>query len=354
MQEQCGGFALPLDAAAKQALADAATFGQGRLPEPRAHELGTLYVSKAASQKLSSSSVIALGAFDGLHLGHRALIARLVADACSRELPSVVVTFDPDPSEVVGLRPEARLLSVSDRVRGLFSLGADAVLVMHFTPQLAGLAPAAFCTRIEEALHPASVHVGTNFRFGARGAGDISTLQEILGSRGIDIVPQDLALGGTEPVSATRIRHLLAQGALDEAAELLGRCHYVRGLVMHGRGEGTGMGFATANVQCEPLSAMPAEGVYGGYVVVEGVPYASAINVGAPKSFEETKRPNFLEAHLLGFSGDIYGREVQVVFCRWLRAQRRFSSMAELEAVVRGNIEWVHVNLSADSKGAIC
>jgi hypothetical protein len=95
MQEQCGGFALPLDAAAKQALVDAATFGQGRLPEPRAHELGTLYVSKAASQKLSSSSVIALGAFDGLHLGHRALIARLVADACSRELPSVVVTFDP-------------------------------------------------------------------------------------------------------------------------------------------------------------------------------------------------------------------------------------------------------------------
>lgn len=353
MERLCG-YALPLDAAARAALVDAAVFGHKGLPGARSHELGRLYVADGVTLAEDAPSVIALGAFDGLHLGHRALISRLLADAAERSLPSVVVTFDPDPSEVVGPHPEARLLAVSDRVRGLLALGADAVLVMHFTRELAGLAPEAFCSRIAEALHPVAVHVGTNFRFGARGAGDMAALGRFMGQYGAACVPQDLALGGKEPVSATRTRHLLFEGKVDAAAELLGRCHFVRGTVMHGRGEGTGMGFATVNVQCAKLSAMPGEGVYGGYVVVDGVPYAAAINVGAPKSFEAEERPEFLEAHLLGFSGDIYGREVQVVFCRWLRAQRKFSSMAELEAVVRGNIEWVHENLGADSEGAIC
>lgn len=345
VNEIAGKYALPLSDTATGQLVGDSLLGSCPLPKACMLPAGKLYAVRDIGDL--AGSVAAIGAFDGLHLGHRALLAAAKEDASARHLPCIAITFAPDPSEVLSPEhPEPRLLSCEDRIRGLLFLGADAVLCVPFTEELMQLSPESFLARIAEAVHPASLHVGTNFRFGYKGEGTVSTLKELGPRFGMCIMPQDLSCEGSGPISATRIRALLAApDGLEAAARLLGRCHFVRGSVIHGRGEGTGMGFATANVQCAPISQMPAEGVYGGYVVVDGIPWAAAINVGAPKSFEDTDRPDFLEAHLVDFAGDIYGREVEVIFCAWLRPARRFSSVYELEQVVRQNIEWVQANL---------
>lgn len=292
--------------------------------------------------------VCLIGAFDGLHRGHRALLASALAEARSLGVPCVAVTFSPDPAEVLaGPQASSTLLPTADRARGLVALGADAVVSFPFTRELAGTGQRAFVERVmRSVVRPVSVHVGTNFRFGRGGEGDVTSLGGFGRELGFEVHAESLLEldGGT--VSATRVRHLLHAGELDEATRLLGRCHYVTGGIRHGRGEGTGFGFPTANVKCDVRTCMPREGVYACYFVLDGSAWPAAVNVGAPPTFSAPERA-FLEANLIGFSGDIYGEEAKVVFVRWLRASRRFSSTEELERVVLGNIGWVRHNLGS-------
>lgn len=292
---------------------------------------------------------VVIGAFDGVHLGHRDLISACVDDAHGRGVPAVVVTFDPDPSELLmGDGYESRLLGVSDRVRLCRTLGVDEVLVLPFDRDLAALAPRAFLEMLGGRLGTLrAVHVGENFRFGARGAGDVSTLEVLGRELGFDAVSRPLLARDGRTVSSTRIRSLLAEGKVAEAAALLARCHFVRGMVAHGRGEGTSFGFPTANVECDSRICMPAEGVYA-CVVTDGVrAWPAAANVGKPPTFTGDRDSFFLEANLIGFDGDLYGSELSVLFVEWLRASRPFSSLAELERVVLGNIDWVRCNIGA-------
>ena len=291
-------------------------------------------------------AVVAIGVFDGLHAGHRALIAHALEEARARGVSCVVVTFAPDPAEVVARPvPNTRLLSCADRLDALRGTGADEVVPLSFTPELAALPCERFvaevlCTR----MRPVSVHVGQNFRFGVRGSGDVQTLR-VLGDRfGFEVHAHGLVASGGEPVSSTRIRGLLAAGRLREANDLLGRSHFVRGRVVHGRGEGTSFGFPTANVRCDPMDCLPAEGVYACYVMRGEDVWPAAANVGAPPSFSASE-PAFLEANLIGFEGDLYDAEVVVTFEAWLRASRVFDSLEELEQTVLGNIAWVREHL---------
>lgn len=291
--------------------------------------------------------VMVVGAFDGLHAGHRHLVRHALADARSSNMPCVALTFDPDPAEVVGLQQPLgqRLLAIDDRVAGLLQLGVDYVLVLTFTPGLASYEPARFVGEVLlSSARPASVHVGTNFRFGHKGTGTIRTLQESGDKSGFAVYAHELLSVGSQVVSATGIRRLLAQGKLSQANELLHRCHYVRGTVVHGRGEATSFGFPTANVRCDPKACLPAEGVYACYVVCDGSAWPAAANVGAPPTFS-CPDPAFLEANLLGFSGDLYGAFVSVSFVQWLRASRVFDSLEELERTVLSNIAWVNEHL---------
>lgn len=291
-------------------------------------------------------AVVVLGAFDGVHEGHRSLVRAACDDARLRDVPCVAMTFDPDPAELLGShRPGTRLLDVPDRMAGLLEEGVDAVFAVDFTARLAASSPEDFVEQVLlRAVRPVAVHVGRNFRFGKKASGDVDTLAD-LGSRlGFEARPHDLVESLGRPVSATRVRRLLLEGSLDEANQLLGRCHYVRGVVAHGRGEGTSFGFPTANVVCDESCCMPAEGVYACYVVHGSRAWPAAANVGAPPTFSGP-RTAFLEANLLGFSGDLYGRTVEVAFARWLRASRRFDSLEELERVVLGNIGWVGEHL---------
>lgn len=298
----------------------------------------------------TGSACVAIGAFDGVHLGHRELIGACVAEARERGQRSVVVTFDPDPSELIeGARAARRLLEVPDRVSLCRSLGAREVVTLPFTTDLAALTPERFVDLLFREVGPIScIHVGANFHFGARGSGTTATLRRLGDERGFDVVIHELCQLGGESVSSTRIRRLLGQGKVGEATELLGRHHFVRGRVAHGRGEGTSFGFPTANVCCDERSCLPGEGVYA-CAVTDGVhAWPAAANVGAPPTFGE-RRDAFLEANLIGFSGDLYGSTLSVVFLEWLRASRPFPSLEELERTVLGNIAWVSRNVGSSA-----
>lgn len=291
-----------------------------------------------------------IGAFDGLHRGHQALVAATVADARARGGQAVAVTFDPDPSDLLSPgHAQPHLLSCADRARALRACGADRVVTLPFTEDLAHTPQEDFLDRwLLAGLNVASIHVGANFRYGDRGAGDVASLGQEAMACGIAVEAHPLEQAGGQPVSATRVRSLLAQGQVGEAEALLGRSHFVRGRVEHGRGEGTGMGFPTANVRVPASSCLPGEGVYAGWLVDGGTAWPAAINVGAPRTFADRPDDHFLEASLVGFAGDLYGHEVTVTFWRWLRAARRFDSLEELERVVLANVDWVRTNLGQE------
>ena len=291
-------------------------------------------------------TVLSIGAFDGVHLGHRELLAACVREARERGARSAVLTFDPDPSELLaGEYAQKRLLSIEDRVAFCKALGIDDVLVVPFTREFAAYSPQEFVAFVLASFGSVvSVHVGENFHFGSHGSGDIETLRALGEEASVATVAHPLLLVEDAPVSSTRVRSILAEGKVRDAARLLGRHHFVRGTVAHGRGEGTSFGFPTANVCCDARSCMPGEGVYACVVTDGRHAWPAAANVGAPPTFA-AHRDAFLEANLIGFEGDLYGSELSVVFVEWLRASRPFSSLEELERVVLGNIDWVRRNV---------
>ena len=308
---------------------------------------------RSGETRINGGVVAAMGVFDGLHLGHRSLLEQAKLEAYAKGTQFVVVTFDPDPSDVLSSAMTARhLLNGEDRVRGLLGLGADAVLVLRFTPDVASLAPDAFVRDVLlREVRPVGVHVGENFRFGYGAQGTTEVLEELGRTYGFSVHAHKLVEGAGEPVSATRIRALLEHGDLDMANDLLQRCHYVRGKVEHGRGEGTSFGFPTANVRCPSSVCMPAKGVYGCYVTFGRKRWPAAVNVGTPPTFVKgggSMPEAFLEANLVGFEGDLYGEDVAVSFVAWLRGSKVFKSIAELERTVLSNIDWVRTNLGDD------
>lgn len=291
--------------------------------------------------------VCAIGAFDGLHRGHRALLARARERARALGCRLAAVTFSPDPSRVLSREPSADLLSVHDRSVFLLASGVDALVELRFTPEFAALPYERFVREgLGGLMDVRGIVVGSDFRLGAGGAGDVAALTRLGREDGFEVEGMELADEGGSPISASRTRALLAAGRVEGAAALLGRCHYVTGVVEHGRGEGTGFGFPTANVRVREGACLPAEGVYAGLVCVSGRDalraYPAAINVGRPRTFAPGEEGEaFLEATLLGFGGDLYGERVSVVFARWLREPRTFPSVEELERVVLSNVDWV-------------
>ena len=294
-------------------------------------------------------AVCAIGAFDGVHVGQRGLIERARVEARERGDELVVVTFSPDPSVVLTPgRPQRLLLSDGDRLDILRSIaGVDRVVVLDFTAELAALPYERFVRETLGGLVDLdAIVVGSDFRLGTGGAGTVGALAELGRIDGFDVIGMELLDEGGAPVTATRIRALLGEGRVEAAAGLLGRCHFVTGEVVRGRGEGTGFGFPTANVRVPSSLCLRAGGVYAGYVTHGDTAWPAAVNVGKPRSFSpgEEGAP-FLEATLLGFDGDLYGAVVDVSFVRWLREPRSFSSIEELERVVLGNVSWVRATL---------
>lgn len=288
------------------------------------------------------SPVVAIGVYDGVHRGHRLLVRRAMADAAGRGVPAVVVTFDPNPSEVVRPDPPTRLSTLAQRLLLLDSLGVAAALVLPFDVAMSKESPRQFVEEVlVAALGASAVVVGENFRFGYRASGDVAALRELGGPHGIDVdaVPllrQELLGRHDVPISSTEIRRLVADGDVAAATRGLARPHRVEGDVVRGDARGRELGYPTANLRTTELAAIPGDGVYAGRLVVSPYggaekAYPAAISIGDNPTFEgQTHR---VEAYAIDVPEDldIYGRHVAVDFVARLRRQIAFTSVAALQ-----------------------
>lgn len=285
------------------------------------------------------ASVAAVGVFDGVHLGHQALVHDAVLLARTDGVASVIVTFDRDPDQVVSPAAAApQLLDLDQKLSFLSGLGPDAVTVVPFTAALANTAPLVFLDEVlVDAMDPVTVVVGHDFRFGHRAEGDVGTLVRYGADHGFTVVAHELVCADGLPITSTRIRSLVSDGDVRAAARLLGRPHRVRGTVRRGRGAGAKLGFPTANLATDPYAALPAPGVYAGRVEIDAVSHVAAVSVGAPPSFPEAT--DAFEVHVIGHDGDLVGHSLIVEFLERLRDQVAFSDAAALSEAIARDVE---------------
>ncbi|RPE74576.1 MULTISPECIES: bifunctional riboflavin kinase/FAD synthetase [unclassified Frondihabitans] len=298
-------------------------------------------------------SAVTIGKFDGVHLGHRAVINALEDVARARDLVSAVVTFDRHPLAVLhpGSVPAA-LTSNRQKRELLDGTGVEATLLLTFDEQLRLLSPEQFVDRIlVGALQAEVVLVGSDFRFGVRGTGTVDVLRELGRSRGFDVelIPDVLIPAFTVPgdpdgperrVSSTWIRELLDEGKIDQATVLLGRAPSVRGVVVHGEKRGRELGYPTANIEPRSEGFVPADGVYAARVIIDGTVRAAAVSVGNNPTFDGVPEKQ-VEAYVLDFDSDLYGAEITVEFVRYLRGNVRFDGMPALIAQMADDVETV-------------
>ena len=280
-------------------------------------------------------SVVTIGSFDGVHRGHQLIIGRAVARARELGVPAVVVTFDPHPKEVTRPGSHPPLLAPHPRRAELLAeLGVDAVLVLPFTKEFSQLPAPEFVVKVlVEKLHARVVVEGPNFRFGYRAAGTVETLAELGETYDFEVEVVDLfergVAGHDEPLSSSLARRLIAEGDVTGAAEVLGRPHRVEGTVVTGARRGRELGIPTANLDPVPYSAIPADGVYAGWLIAAGQRMPAAISVGTNPHFQGTERT--VEAHALDRTDlDLYGQWVAVDFHSFIRGQESFPSVAAL------------------------
>ena len=297
---------------------------------------------------------VTIGAFDGVHLGHQAVL-RLVRElAGARNLSATVLTFDRHPAEVV--RPESApclLTTLEQKLELLEAAGTvDEVLVLPFDEARSKEPAEQFVEELlASALHARLVVVGADFHFGYRRHGDVPLLQRMGAELGFEAIGLGLvaapdgmtaAAGGGVPYSSTQVRALLAGGDVAGAAAILGRPHEVRGPVEHGDGRGRELGFPTANLSVAERVCLPADGVYAGtFAGADGVVRTAALSLGRrPTFYAETGR-RLLEANVFDFDGDLYGQPARVAFSRRVREQERFDTVDELIAQMRRDVEAV-------------
>ena len=288
---------------------------------------------------------LAIGVFDGVHLGHRALIAQLARGAREDDARAVAATFDPLPIQALAPgAPASALSDVSDRVRLLRGAGAEAVVVFSFDDAFAKLSADEFVDRVRGACDVRRIVVGPDFHFGRRAEGDVQKLRERGRRDGfmVDVVTP-IAIEGTI-VSSTRIRNLLLAGDVEAAARLLGRPYSVRGRVVHGARRGRALGFPTINLAPPKDRLLPRDGIYAMWAEMGEGRFKAAASLGVRPTFGGGGE-RVLEAYLLDFSGEVYGEEVEVSFVKRLRDEIAFASPADLSAQIARDVE--------DTKGAL-
>jgi riboflavin kinase / FMN adenylyltransferase len=286
-------------------------------------------------------TVVTIGMYDGVHRGHQELIGAAVSRARAMRRPCLLLTFDPHPAEVIRPGSHPAILTSMDRKAELVAeLGVDAMCVLPFTPEFMRLSPETFThTVLVEQLHAALVVVGENFTYGHKAAGNVGSLT-VEGRRfgftveGVQLA-EDTSDDGDVTISSTYIRACVAAGDMVAAARALGRPHRVDGVVVRGDRRGRDMGFPTANVETPPFTAIPADGVYAGYLVTRDPRsgasrerFPAAISVGSNPTFQGSRRT--VEAYVLDFDGDLYGEHVGVEFVQRLRPMAAFPDVDAL------------------------
>jgi len=293
------------------------------------------------STDLPRGAIGTLGNYDGIHRGQRAILDLVVARARSASLPAVVVTFEPHPLAV--LRPEqapARLSTLAQKERLLDAAGVDVVLIVHFTPEFSQTPARLFVREFLSArLALQEIYVGSRFVFGHKREGDLALLKQLGEAYGFAAFGVEEVTHAGEPISSTRVRRAVADGEVDEAAEMLGRPYSIGGIIARGDRMGKRLGWPTANLVPDN-ELLPLDGVYAGRVFVPSfeASFDCVTNIGTrPTVYENYQR--VVESYILDFGADIYGECVELSFCKRLREERIFPSVMDLSVQIGRDVE---------------
>lgn len=279
-------------------------------------------------------TVVAIGIFDGVHIGHRRIISAAIREARRGRKESVIITFDPHPLKI--LKPHVSvpsIMSTSHRLRFISALGADRCRVIKFNRRFSGLTPRDFAGKVLAGRFRASkVFIGSNFVFGKGNAGDASSLKELGREYGFEVKVVPMVKVGGEVVSSTAIRRHIIRGRLDEAARMLGRPVNIYGTVVSGKRRGRLLGYPTANIDPHH-EAIPPAGIYAVWVRRGKKRYGGALFIGRRPTFGE--KETVIEVHIFDFHGFIYREDIEVEFLRRLRGVRKFTDRVKLVEQIR-------------------
>ena len=284
---------------------------------------------------LKGPIVLAAGTFDGLHLGHQALILRAVEEAMRVGGTAVVMSFDRHPASILRPQSAPRHLSTNrTKIRLLDEMGVTVLLLLKFTPELASITAEEFIATLVAASHPLHmICVGSQWSFGRGGAGSIPLLEKLGARQGFSVTRIDPVESGGLPINSTRIRTAVAFGDFVQAAACLGRPYLLSGTVVTGAGLGSVIGFPTANLDVDGMQ-LPPEGVYAVRVFLEEQCYSGVANVGRKPTVDPTSKKLTVEVHLFDFSGNLVGKELYVEFMLILRGEAKFSGLDALKSQI--------------------
>ena len=298
------------------------------------------YITDINGIKLNNT-IVMIGKFDGMHLGHQKLLKRAVELKEGTDKKLVIFTFNIIPSSFDGSVPEKRIITLSEMHRAKFDPAIDYIIECPFTDGIRSLSPDAFArTILVDVLDARDVISGDDFRFGINRAGDADTLRELGNRYGFraEIITK-LIYNGRE-VSSTYIKELITDGDIETAYRLLGKPFFMSGVVEHGRHVGAQIGFPTVNFTIAENKIMPPDGVYATKAVWKSTLYDSITNIGVRPTFDLDNR-NYAETHILDFSGDLYGEEIKIKFYKMIRPVMKFASVDDLSAEIKRNTDTV-------------
>jgi len=280
-------------------------------------------------------TAVAIGNFDGVHLGHKKILETLVSEATKNNLTSVVMTFSPHPKKVVGKEPILMIQSLEQRLGSIRQFNVRAALILHFDRQLANRTAQEFIRHLVlEPLNAAEIIVGENFCFGKNRQGCNRTLHRLAQANGfrVHIIPP-VTIAETR-VSSSLIREFLQKGQVEKANDLLGRPYEIEGTVIQGQSRGKNLGFPTANIQT--ANEIVPGGVFVSNTVINGQAFMSLTNIGQCPTFDQ--KGNQVETYLMNFSSDIYGQPIKVQFLKKIRDEKKFSSPLELTRQIQKDL----------------
>jgi riboflavin kinase/FMN adenylyltransferase len=299
------------------------------------------------SEWADHESLLTVGAFDGIHVGHQALIRQLVAQAKREGRLSGLVTFYPHPAVVLSPRRSPLYLTTPGEKTALLEpLGLDWMAIIPFTAHLAAMPPREFVHHLYRGVNMRGLWVGEDFALGRNREGDIKTLQQLGQDVGFQVQRISDVTQGESKIGSSEIRMLLCHGHVQEAARLLGRYYSVSGEVVHGAQRGRCLGFPTANVRIPPDRVVPANGIYATFAYLNSKCYPSVTNIGVRPTFDNGERS--VETYLFDFDQDIYGCDLVVAFVSRLRPERRFADVKALIAQMEHDAEQARQVLTAD------
>lgn len=280
------------------------------------------------------NSVITIGTFDGIHLGHKAILNEVVTHAQKVSGESVLITFEPHPRKVIFPDQTIKLLTpLEEKLKLVTAIGIEHIVVVPFTKAFSQLSAKQYVTDfLVNRFHPDCIVIGYDHHFGNDRKGNISLLKEMQHEYGFEVYEISAQLIDEAAVSSTKVRNAIGGGDVSEAAEMLGRYYSIKGTVVEGQKLGRTIQFPTANIN--PLSSeqiVPAKGVYAVRVIVNGMQYGAMLNIGTKPTVTDADTVH-IEAHLFDFDQDIYHREIEVQFVSYIRAEEKFNSIEQLKA----------------------